>query len=70
MSKRIVIIVSGGVADYCADDGVQVLLIDTDNLDTGYDEEFPNLISSEEIKGFEHLVPQWIKDDYVDSGNI
>jgi len=34
MTKRIVIIVSGGVADYCADVGVQVLLIDTDKLDS------------------------------------
>lgn len=57
--KRVVIVVSGGVADYHADYGVNVLLIDTDGLD-----DEPTL-EADEIVGFEHLIPEWIINDYI-----
>lgn len=57
--NRVVVIIQGGVADYVADDGVEVLFIDTDNLDDG-DE-----LTSDDIKGFEDIVPKWIKDEYM-----
>jgi hypothetical protein len=59
MTKRIVIIVSGGVANWICDQGVDVMLIDTDNLDQG-DELFDS-----DIKQFNDLVPLWIKDQYI-----
>jgi hypothetical protein len=59
MTKRIVIIVSGGVADWICDQGVDVMLIDTDNLDQG-DELFDS-----DIKQFNDLIPEWIKDQYI-----
>jgi hypothetical protein len=67
-NKKIVILVVNGVADYCYDEGIDVLIIDTDYLDSGDVDicgDLPSL-TSEEIEGFEHLVPQWIKDDYLD----
>ena len=66
--KRVVIVVSGGVADYHADYGVNVLLIDTDDLD---DECGVNVcgdkptLEADEIVGFEHLIPEWIINDYI-----
>jgi hypothetical protein len=68
MTKKVVIIITDGVADYYTDDGVEVLVIDTDYLDSGDVNvlgEYPSL-TSEEIEGFDHLVPEWIKDDYLD----
>ena len=59
MTKRIVIIVSGGVAAWICDQGVDVMLIDTDNLDQG-DELFDS-----DIKQFNDLIPLWIKDQYI-----
>jgi hypothetical protein len=59
MTKRIVIIVSGGVADWICDQGVDVMLIDTDNLDQG-DE-----LCDSDIKQFNDLIPLWIKDQYI-----
>ena len=35
MSKRVLITVSGGVADYVADDGVEIFLFDFDNYRAG-----------------------------------
>lgn len=58
--NRVVIIVSGGIADYLADDNVKVITIDTDNLDSG------DILTKEDIAGFEDLVPDWIKEDYID----
>ena len=60
MKKRIIIIVSGGVADWTCDPGVEVLLIDTDNLDAD-----GGTLSPADIEGFEDLVPEWINADYV-----
>ena len=58
-ANKVVIIVSGGIADYYKDAGVEVLVIDTDMMQLD-----DAILTSEEIKGFEHLVPQWIQDDY------
>ena len=67
-NKKIVVVVIDGVADYYTDEGIEVLVIDTDYLDSGDVNivgDYPSL-TSEEIEGFEHLVPAWIKDDYLD----
>ncbi len=60
MNKRVVIIVKGGMADYVNDADVDVCLIDVDNIEAGY------TITSKDIEGFEDIVPQWIKDDYLE----
>ena len=60
MNKRVVIIVKGGMADYVNDADVDVCLIDVDNIIAGY------TITSKDIEGFEDIVPQWIKDDYLE----
>jgi len=59
MNKRIVIIVSGGMADWVSDEGIDVMLIDTDNLEQG-DE-----LDGSEIKQFNDLIPEWIKEKYI-----
>lgn len=58
--NRIVIIVSGGMADYVNDNNVEVCLIDVDNLKSG------DILTPKDIEGFEDIVPQWIKDDYIE----
>lgn len=58
--NRVVIIVTGGIADYVADDNVKIITIDTDNLDSGV------ILTKEDIIGFEDLVPDWIKEGYID----
>lgn len=60
MKTRIVIIVDGGIVDYISDPNVEVLSIDTDNIEDGY-----QVLTNEDIKGFEDLVPDWIKTDYI-----
>ena len=68
MTKKIVVVITDGVADYYTDEGIEVLVIDTDHLDSGdvnFVGDYPSL-TSEEIEGFEYLVPAWIKDDYLD----
>lgn len=57
MSKRVVIIVEGGIADYINDLDVDVLLLDVDMWKQNGDGFKP-----EEIEGFEDLVPEYIKD--------
>ena len=59
MNKRIVIIVSGGIADWVSDKGVDVMLIDTDNLDAG------DTLDQDDIEDFNDLIPEWIKDKYT-----
>jgi len=56
MSNRVVIIVKGGLADYVNDAGVDVCLIDVDNIEAGY------TLISKDIEGFEDLIPEWIED--------
>lgn len=58
--NRVVIIVSEGVADYIADDNVKIITIDTDILESG------NSLTKEDIAGFEDLVPDWIKEVYIE----
>lgn len=60
MNKRVVIIVSGGIADWVSDDGIDIMLIDTDNLSQG------DILDKDEIKQFNDLIPDWIKQDYID----
>lgn len=59
MNKRIVIIVSGGIADWVADKDVDIMLIDTDNLDQG------DTLHESDINQFNDLIPEWIKDQYI-----
>ena len=59
MNKRIVIIVSGGIADWVSDKDVDVMLIDTDNLDQG------DTLDQDDIDDFNDLIPEWIKDQYI-----
>ncbi len=59
MNKRIVIIVSGGIADWVSDKNVDVMLIDTDNLDQG------DTLYESDINQFNDLIPEWIKDQYI-----
>ena len=54
--KRIVIIVEGDVADYTCDDGVDVLILDIDNIREG------DGLTTSELEGFEDLVPDWVAD--------
>ena len=58
--KRVVVVVSGGVADYHADHGVYVLLMPLDEMAIADDKR-----SAEDIVGFEHLMPEWLIDDYT-----
>ena len=51
--KKIVITVDGGVANYNCDAGIEVLILDIDNLRDG------EVLTSLDIAGFEHLI-----DDY------
>lgn len=59
MNKRIVIIVSGGIADWVSDKGIDIMLIDTDNLDAG------DTLDKDDIEYFNDLIPEWIKDTYI-----
>lgn len=58
--NRMVIIVANGVADYVADDEVKVIYVDVDNLNAG------DILTKEDIKGFEDLVPSWIQQTYIE----
>lgn len=60
MSNRVVIIVDGGIADYINDLDVDVLLLDVDMWKQNGDGFKP-----EEIEGFEDLVPEWVKTDFL-----
>lgn len=68
MTKKIVVVITDGVVDYYTDEGIEVVVIDIDYLESGEVNvagDYPSLTSAE-IEGFEHLVPVWIKDDYLD----
>lgn len=58
--NRMVIIVANGVADYVTDDEVKVIYVDVDSLDAG------DILTKEDIKGFEDLVPSWIQQTYIE----
>lgn len=60
MNKRIVIIVSGGIADWVCDNGIEVMLIDEDNLNAG------DKLDRFDVQKFNDLIPDWIKDQYCD----
>ena len=60
MSNRVVIIVNGGIAEYINDLDVDVLLLDVDMWKQNGDGFKP-----EEIEGFEDLVPEWVKTDFL-----
>ena len=60
MSNRVVIIVDGGIADYINDLDVDVLLLDVDMWKQNGDG-----FKQEEIDGFEDLVPEWVKTDFL-----
>ena len=59
--NRIVIIVSDGVADYSADDDVEVCLIDMDDV------RGDNALSLSDYAGFEDLLPDYVTDHIEDS---
>lgn len=58
--NRVLVIVSGGIADYVADDGIEIRIFDEDNISTIPPEDRGSL--SEEFEGFEDLMPSWAKD--------
>ena len=60
MSNRVVMIVNGGIAEYINDLDVDVLLLDVDMWKQNGDGFKP-----EEIEGFEDLVPEWVKTDFL-----
>ena len=49
--NRVVILVSGGVAEYISDPSVSALLIDLDNIEAG------DVLTSADVEGFEDLIP-------------
>ena len=53
--NRVLVIVSGGIADYVADEGIEVRIFDEDIPA----DERPPLA---EFEGFEDLMPEWVKD--------
>ena len=59
--SRVLVIVNNGMADVVNDPEVEVLVIDLDTVDTGV------IITDTDIEGFEDLVPQWIKDQYINN---
>jgi hypothetical protein len=58
--NRMVIIVANGVTDYVTDDEVKVIYVDVDSLNAG------DILTKEDIKGFEDLVPSWIQQTYIE----
>ena len=57
---RVLVIVSGGIADYVADKGVDVRIFDEDNIDIAPSTE--RLLLKGEFEGFEDLMPEWVKE--------
>lgn len=57
--KRVLILVSGGSADYMADEGVDVRIFDEDLL---LSEAGSKPLYQEDLKDFEDLMPDWVKD--------
>lgn len=58
--NRVVIIVESGMADYVNDLDVDVLMLDVDVWQQNSDG-----FEAHEIEGFEDLVPEWIKNQYL-----
>ena len=58
--NRVVIIVESGMADCVSDMGVNVLMLDVDVWQQNSDG-----FEAHEIEGFEDLVPEWIKNQYL-----
>jgi hypothetical protein len=54
---RVLVIVSGGVADWETDPGVKVAKFDLDYWDAGFSRES----YKEDLAGFEDITPDWIK---------
>jgi hypothetical protein len=52
--NRVVILVSGGVAEYISDPSVSALLIDLDNIEAG------DVLTSADVEGFEDLIPDGV----------
>jgi hypothetical protein len=61
MNNRVVIIVSGGVADWSCDENVNVCLIDLDNIDNATPEDMELI----RINGYEDLIPDYVKRKYM-----
>lgn len=61
MKNRVVIIVSGGVADWSRDENVNVCLIDLDNIDNATPEDMELI----RINGYEDLIPDYVKQKYM-----
>lgn len=59
MNNRVVVVVSGGVADVISDPNINVIVIDTDNLNAG------DIMKQSEIVDYVDLIPAWIKEDYI-----
>jgi hypothetical protein len=59
--SKIVVMVRGGVAEWNNDPEVEVLYLDLDDLALGEDDQ----LTSGDIEGFEHLIPNWIIKKYV-----
>jgi hypothetical protein len=57
--NRVVVLVNNGIAECLNDASIETLLIDVDNLQSG------EILTTDEIEGFEDLIPQWVKDEYV-----
>jgi hypothetical protein len=58
MSNRVLVVVNSGMADIINDADVNTLLIDVDNIRVG------DILTTDDIAGFEDLVPQWVKDNH------
>jgi hypothetical protein len=61
--KSIVITVEGGVADYICDDGINVLLLDIDNIREG------DGLTYDDIEGFDDVLPDWVAD-YIEEDEL
>jgi hypothetical protein len=57
--NRVVVLVNDGIADCMTDANVESLVIDIDNLKSG------EIITTDDIAGFEDLIPQWFIDEFV-----
>jgi len=60
---KIVITVDGGVANYNCDAGIEVLILDMDNLRDG------EVLTSSDIAGFEHLIDDYYMD-YIQEDSL
>lgn len=61
---RVLVIVSGGIADWETDPGVKVAKFDLDDWEA--EDDAGRREYKENLEGFEHLTPDWIKDKLED----